>query len=59
MRGRCLIACREYVQRSIEVAAGIEHSINLGAVIRPLLDLVIVEIVRTATSETAPALSGL
>ena len=37
---------RKDLPRIIEVAAGMEHAVDLGAVLRPLLDLVKVAVVR-------------
>ena len=35
----------EYLTRLVEIAAGVKHAIDLAAVLRPLLDLVVIALV--------------
>jgi len=46
---------REDLSRLVQVAAGIEHVVDLGPVLGPLLDLVVVAVVRgRATLDATP-----
>ena len=38
--------CGEDLSRLVQIAAGIEHALDLAAILGPLLDLVVIAVVR-------------